>query len=303
VDRILDFNVYSEQALDYRGFCERAMTERLNVEIAGKGEPTLLFVHGFAGCHRDWHAQMAALSGQFRCIALDLPGHGGSDAPAQATISAMASAVNEARGRGGAPRVVLIGHGLGCKIVREAYLQSSEAVAGVVLIDGSFYEGDAGTLVRRTREAIDRLGFHAYAQQRCEAMFVDDSHPELREQMLARIRKLCPEFGRSVYIDAAAWDPAHGKETLCNLKVPVLAIQSMHLDSLFRRTPLGQARTRYLDTVIKLCERSRTSVIPGCGHFPMIEAADAVNREIGAFVAGLALPSKPEVDLVAAGGF
>jgi pimeloyl-ACP methyl ester carboxylesterase len=277
------------------------MTVRLNVEIAGCGEPALVFVHGFAGCLEDWRAQLAALSGQFRCVALDLPGHGGSDIPPQATIEALAASVNEARRRGGARRAVLVGHGLGCKIVREACCQSNAEAAGVILIDGSFYGGDAGTLVRRTRDAIDGLGFEGYAQQRCEAMFVNDHHQELRERMLARIRKMCPEFGRSVYIDAAAWDPARGKETLCNLKVPVLVLQSMHLDSLFRRAPLGQARTRYMDTVSKLCERSRTKVIPGCGHFPMIEAAETVNREIMEFVAGLALPSEPEVRLVDVG--
>jgi pimeloyl-ACP methyl ester carboxylesterase len=283
------------------GVSANAMTVRLNVESAGCGEPDLVFVHGLAGCLDDWRAQLDALSGRFRCVALDLPGHGGSDIPSQATIAALAASVNEARRRCGARRTVLVGHGLGCKIVREACWQSNAEVAGVVLIDGSFYAGDAGTLVRRTREAIDRLGFRCYAQQRCEAMFVNDHHPELQERMLARIRRMCPEFGRSVYIDAAAWDPARGKDTLCNLKVPVLVLQSMHLDSLFRRAPLGPARTRYMDTVSKLCERSRIKVIPGCGHFPMIEAADTVNREIVDLVARLALPSEPAIGPVDAG--
>ncbi len=38
----------------------------------------VLFLHGFLGAGRDWNACMTALSDQFRCIAVDLPGHGRS---------------------------------------------------------------------------------------------------------------------------------------------------------------------------------------------------------------------------------
>ena len=58
-------------------------------------------------------------------------------------------------------------------------------VAGAVLFEG-FYEGDRGTLVQRTKDAIDRGGFAAYAEQRCDAMFVESSDPALRERSLER---------------------------------------------------------------------------------------------------------------------
>jgi len=38
--------------------------------------PTLLFLHGFLGTGRDWLPIMRALSSSFRCLAVDLPGHG-----------------------------------------------------------------------------------------------------------------------------------------------------------------------------------------------------------------------------------
>ena len=50
----------------------------LNSESKGNGPLTLLFVHGF-GCNlHDWDAQVAALSSQYSCIAIDLPGFGKS---------------------------------------------------------------------------------------------------------------------------------------------------------------------------------------------------------------------------------
>lgn len=44
-----------------------------------ESSPTLLFLHGFLGTGRDWLPIMKALSSSFRCIAVDLPGHGLTD--------------------------------------------------------------------------------------------------------------------------------------------------------------------------------------------------------------------------------
>jgi len=44
-----------------------------------ESSPTLLFLHGFLGTGRDWLPIMKALSASFRCIAIDLPGHGLTD--------------------------------------------------------------------------------------------------------------------------------------------------------------------------------------------------------------------------------
>jgi len=50
-------------------------------DTGGSGEP-IVFVHGLLFSSRMFEAQMAALAPQFRCVAIDLPGHGRSgDAP------------------------------------------------------------------------------------------------------------------------------------------------------------------------------------------------------------------------------
>lgn len=45
------------------------------------GKPTLLLVHGFQGDKRSWIPYIKRLNKQFHIIALDLPGHGGTDVP------------------------------------------------------------------------------------------------------------------------------------------------------------------------------------------------------------------------------
>ncbi len=54
---------------------------RYAVEEAGTGEP-LVLLHGFTGRAANWRPLLTRLAEQWRVIAIDLPGHGDSDAPA-----------------------------------------------------------------------------------------------------------------------------------------------------------------------------------------------------------------------------
>lgn len=66
----------------------------LNVEITGQGEP-LLLLHGFTGSKESWAPFIPTWSRDYRVIALDIIGHGGSAAPADASRYAMEQAVND----------------------------------------------------------------------------------------------------------------------------------------------------------------------------------------------------------------
>src|SRR5262249_28322147 len=71
--------------------------DEINARVVGRQEPTLIFVHGFACALDDWDRQVEALSPRFRCVALDLPGHGGSPRTETASIAVMGGAVNSVR--------------------------------------------------------------------------------------------------------------------------------------------------------------------------------------------------------------
>ena len=60
----------------------------------GEG-PVALFVHGLATSGALWRHAIEELSGTSRCIAIDLPGHGGTPAREKASAAAMADAVAE----------------------------------------------------------------------------------------------------------------------------------------------------------------------------------------------------------------
>lgn len=55
---------------------------QLSYRIDGDRGPLLLLLHGLGSCAADWVLQVGALRGHFRCLTVDLPGHGDSPMPA-----------------------------------------------------------------------------------------------------------------------------------------------------------------------------------------------------------------------------
>src|SRR5512146_496242 len=133
-------------ALTARGTLSRAHAQpgsgNINFRVTGTQGPRVIFVHGFACALEDWDAQVKALSPQFRCAVLDLPGHGASAKPANVSIASMAAAVNQVKEWVGHGRKILVGHSMGCRVITQAYLLSRADVAGLVFVDGSILAGD-----------------------------------------------------------------------------------------------------------------------------------------------------------------
>jgi pimeloyl-ACP methyl ester carboxylesterase len=260
----------------------------VSYRVSGAGEQTIVFVHGFACAQEDWQAQIEALSGQFRCVTLDLPGHGESAKPPAATLGALGDAVNEVRRLTDARKVILVGHSLGAKVIREAYSAMPDGVAGLVFIDGAFYDGDHETMLNRAASAIDSHGFAAYASAHFDSMFTENSDPKLKEHIVARAAGLDPEFGRALYLQAVTWDPARGKQTLRELAAPVLVLQSTHIGADLVRRPIQPGTmTSFMTVVTELVAKSEAKLVLGVGHFTMNEAPDEVSGLIRDFALSL----------------
>ncbi|MHB1739428.1 MAG: alpha/beta fold hydrolase [Actinomycetes bacterium] len=109
-------------------------------EESGAGEP-VVFVHGITEDRRAWDPVVPLLADRFRCLRLDLRGHGESPPAEDYSALAMASDIAEvvqAAGAGVPP--LLVGHSLGA-IVATAYATAAP-VRGVVNVDQSLRLGD-----------------------------------------------------------------------------------------------------------------------------------------------------------------
>lgn len=102
-------------------------------EIAGPaGAPAIVFLHGIRVTRLMWQLQTERLKGEFRVIALDLPGHGaqrGIDFSLKAAIDCIASVIDqEARGR-----ALVVGLSLGGYVAMEFGARHSAKAAGLVI--------------------------------------------------------------------------------------------------------------------------------------------------------------------------
>jgi pimeloyl-ACP methyl ester carboxylesterase len=154
----------------------------INFVVRGTHDPTLIFVHGFACSLDDWEEQVSGLSPRFRCVALDLPGHGDSAKPDTTSIEIMGTAVNCVKDRIAARSTILVGHSMGCRVITEAFQQSGPTVSGLVFVDGSVLGYDLQSTRKSVRAAIDRAGMDAFTQTFFSDMFLDSGDPELRER-------------------------------------------------------------------------------------------------------------------------
>ena len=93
---------------------------RFAYEAAGDPDATpLIFLHGIGGAARAWRQQLARFSTQFRAIAWDMPGYGGSAPLASVSITALADVLQQFIEQLGATTPILVGHSIGGMIVQK----------------------------------------------------------------------------------------------------------------------------------------------------------------------------------------
>ena len=202
----------------------------------------------------------------------------------------MAEAVNTVKDQIGSHRAILIGHSMGCRVIMEAFQQSPINIVGLVFVDGSFVGGgDPVAAIKKAKDAVDRVGIDAFTQRLFNDMFLEDSDVKLREGLVARAQGVNGGFREELFLDLVRWDQYNAKDALKRITVPALVLQSTFLDADLKRAPIRAGMTTpWMDLVASLVQKSEAKIIPGAGHFAMIEAASAVNHEILTFATQLA---------------
>ena len=107
----------------------------------GKGEQTIVFLHGLANYIGVWQANIEELKNTTRCIAIDFPGNGlseGGDLPY--SISLYSKILGEVIQNLNLKNVTLCGHGMGGHVALFAALHSPEIIQKLVLISPSGLE-------------------------------------------------------------------------------------------------------------------------------------------------------------------
>lgn len=261
-----------------------ALMDMPYVESTGSGETALMFVHGFCCDRRDWAGLIERLSGKYRCVAIDLPGHGQTSAGAPGMQGA-GDAINLARRSLGLDKVVLIGHSLGCKTIREAYRQDPSGIGALILVDGSLYLSDRETMLANANAAVAG-GMEAFLRGLFGRMF-DDATPEaLKSFLIDRATSRDLEAAKALFLDSVDWDTRFARGTIEHLNVPAMVIQATTFDSQFRWRQLGPGEsTGLIDTMQAHVKDFEAVVIPEAGHFVMADQPDLTAAAIDRFAA------------------
>jgi len=260
----------------------------IHSESTGQGNPILFFVHAWCADGGDWRHQRAHFEKAHRVLSCDLRGHGASDAIVDGLdLETAASDVANLLADDVHAPVVLIGHGMGCRVVLEAAQRISNPLVGVVLVDGDrLVAGDPNQAVEETRKQYADIGFGKFRDALLDGMFSGAAHTTHKAEIVARARSVAEFVAESYWCNMLRWDAAAIEGALKNLRAPLLVLQSTYLTAELKHfateprvlTPLLEVIARHVPTV-------RIQTIDGVGHFPMLDAADAVNRCIATFLA------------------
>jgi pimeloyl-ACP methyl ester carboxylesterase len=228
-------------------------------------------VHGFACSHEDWRFQLEHFSKSHEVVACDLRGHGRTPGrPHECSIEHYGGDVAALVLNLDFPKVFLVGHSMGCRVVLEANRNASERIAGIVLVDGS----------RQPAVPPPMEDYPAFAENLFRQMFFRTT-PE-SEAIVARAVRTSREFGPQLWLAMARWDVQQMEGALGAARCPVLAIQSTTRGADLRRSPMKPGDTNpYLDLLKS--KGVRVEIVPDTGHFTMLEAPAAVNRLIAEF--------------------
>jgi pimeloyl-ACP methyl ester carboxylesterase len=256
---------------------------------AGPARGTMVFIHGLSGSWQNWLEQLPVFAAEgWRCVAMDLPGFGASEMPAEKiTIARYAAWVDELLGVLGVERAVVVGNSMGGFIGLEVAITFSTWVDRLVLVSaaGLTIESQRG-LFRAVKPVGRALGMTtAWLASRSEelarrrrsrvAMFsIVAAHPEKLPAPL--VAEQLRGSGKPGFIDAFdALTDYPIRDRLTEIKAPTLVVWG-------EDDPLVPVRDAW--EFGRLIPDARVVVYEDTGHVAMLERPAAFNALVAEFV-------------------
>ena len=239
----------------------------------GRGDPPFVFVHGWSCNHSHFAPQIEHFAIDHRVVALDLRGHGASDAPEQRyTVAALADDVAWLCSHAQIEQPVLIGHSMGGQVVLEVAARHSDLAAAVVMVDAAPIVAGSSAVAMAAEVGASLAGPDGAAAR---AAIVDHAIvalarvPELQERVRTDMLRTPDHVAVSCVTLMGEWD---GEAAARACTVPVLHIGA--------DDPINDAAAlRALNPCI------RTGQTVGAGHFNQLEVPGQVNAMIERFLA------------------
>lgn len=255
---------------------------RYCIKISGVGDP-LVLLHGFSGSAATWRAVSERLADCCQCFAIDLLGHGGSDAPADAAryrMESVAADIIDLLDQLALAKSNLLGYSMGGRLALFLALQYPGRFGLLVLESASPGLADDGARAARRRRDCDLA---EYIEANGIASFVDywqslpiwasQSEAQIRAQRRQRLANRPRGLANSLRGMGTGAQPNLWNQ-LPNLTAPTCLIVGER-DAKFRGTNQLMAAAM---------PQSSLSIIPAAGHNAHLENPDAFCQALRSFL-------------------
>ena len=230
-----------------------------------EGAPMLVFLHGTRVTRTMWKPQVAGLSGDYRVVTVDLPGHGAL-ADVHFRVPRAVALVRSVIDLNGG-RAIVVGQSLGGYVAMELAATHPEQVAGLVLCNSTT---EPRTVARRAPRAVgvylvDRVGERVLgrgAPVHVDGPIVGRAPRATRGLLFRGGYRAVVTAIRTSFVPRLAAYPG-----------PALLVNGAD-DPLFRR---GEG------AFLAACQDGRLCVIEGAGHLVSSEQPEAFNTAIREF--------------------
>ena len=168
-----------EQSMEFAG-------GDIHWQRVGRGEPTLVFVHGWACESSSFREQLGRFSGT--SLALDLPGHGQSSAPDDLlTVDLMVDAILAVLDHENIDAAILVGHSNGAVVCLRLCHQVPDRVRALVTIEGTLQRPPwSDAQLDAMAQPLETAGYKETVRGMFAGMLPNQLPDAVRDDLIAR---------------------------------------------------------------------------------------------------------------------
>jgi pimeloyl-ACP methyl ester carboxylesterase len=274
--------------IDWRRHLHRVALPGAEVNYAeiGEGEP-VLFIHGLAGCWRNWLETLPDLGERYRAIALDLPGFGDSPMPDwDLSMPAYGRMLHDFCNALGIDRVAaVVGNSMGGFVATEGVIERPERFERLVLVSaagislaqakGRRFEATARTIKAAGPYLADATMLKRPLGRRIAFGWVMSRPEKLRPELLGE--QLRPGLASDGLVQSMASMVGYDtRQRLTEIEIPTLIVWGLSDHVVPVEAALGYHR---------LIPRSRLEIFERTGHVPQLERPARFNALMDEFLA------------------
>lgn len=250
--------------------------------LGDKTKPLIVFIHGFPDFWYTWREQMAALSSDFYCVAIDQRGYNLSDKPkgvenydARLLVGDVIAVIKHL----GREKAIVVGHDWGGAVAWGLAQNAPQFVEKLIILNLPHLRGVARELANNPQQQknsqyarnFQKEGAHKSLNAEALAFWVKDA--EARKKYVEAFKRSDFEAMLNYYKQNYPKEPyQEDKSPVVKIKMPVLLIHGLG-DTALLPAMLNNTWD-WLDADLTLV------TIPKAGHFVQQDAADLVSRSM-----------------------